>query len=69
MTAPPTSAVDEHMDAEISDTSEDRDGFSAVAIALALFAIVIAVWGVALGWRAIDEAEGGAAGTDEAGSR
>lgn len=57
------------MDAEIPDTSEDRDGFSAVAVALSLFAIVIAVWGVALGWRAIDEAEaggGGGGGTSEA---
>ena len=52
------------MDAETTDPAEhdERDGFSVVALALSLFAIVVAVWGVALGWRAIDEAEAGGSG-------
>ena len=36
-----------------------RDNFLFITIVVSLFSILIAVWGVALGWRAVDESEGG----------
>jgi len=45
-------------------TVGDHDGAWGVgAIVLSCVAIIIAIWGVALGWRAVDEAEAGGSGS------